>query len=179
MWGEGPLGHFTEFPQSQHGKRSIPWILAPKSTAGGQAVESHMTLIQSNIRMARVFTVRPRVGQKRRERERQRQKMGRRNSMTATYMVHQLRTMWWVWMDASVGAQVDSWWLRARIPTLAFQPQLHVSTQKLRRKHRRVEETLISLRLNFSDGRLYQYQAQIIENSIQIGLNQMEIFWFT
>lgn len=94
MWGEGPLGHFTEFPQSQHGKRSIPWILAPKSTAGGQAVESHMTLIQSNIRMARVFTVRPRVGQKRRERERQRQKMGRRNSMTATYMVHQLRTMW-------------------------------------------------------------------------------------
>ena len=107
MWGEGPLGHFTEFPQSQHGKRSIPWILAPKSTAGGQAVESHMTLIQSNIRMARVFTVRPRVGQKRRERERQRQKMGRRNSMTATYMVHQLRTMWWVWMDASVGAQVD------------------------------------------------------------------------
>ena len=69
MWGEGPLGHFTEFPQSQHGKRSIPWILAPKSTAGSQAVESHMTLIQSNIRMARVFTMRPRVGQKWRERE--------------------------------------------------------------------------------------------------------------
>lgn len=33
-------------------------------------------------------------------------------------------------MDASVDAQVDSWWLRTRIPTLAFQPQLCVSTQK-------------------------------------------------
>lgn len=60
-------------------------------------------------------------------------------------------------MGASVDAQVDSWGLRTQIPTLAsYQPQLHVSTQKLRHKPRRVEETLISLRLNFSEGRLYQ-----------------------
>ena len=82
-------------------------------------------------------------------------------------------------MDASVDAQEDSWWLRTRIPTLAFQPQLCVSTQKLRHKPRGVEETLISLRLNFSEGRLYQYQARIIANSIQVGLKKMEICRFT
>lgn len=69
-----------------------------------------------------------------------------------------------------------------QIPTLSPQILAYISTQELRYNPRGVEEILNSLRLNFSEGRLYQSgwsQAQEIENSIQIGLNKMEIYWFT
>lgn len=56
-----------------------------------------------------------------------------------------------------------------QIPTLTPQILANIRTQGLRHNPRGVEAILNSLRLNFSEGRLYQsgrFQAQEIENSI-------------